>query len=115
MKLKEAVDIGYAVFSRMLGLVLFVFPFFFFVSFLDLLLLGSMDNLWEMMQAIFLILAGTCILPVFYLIRLIVEALMGTGCFAWILIPCLVLGWLYVLYQLLEKILFELFIINLPY
>lgn len=51
----------------------------------------------------------------FYLIRLIVEALMGTGCFAWILIPCLVLGWLYVLYQLLEKILFELFIINLPY
>ena len=70
VKLKEAVDIGYAVFSRMLGLVLFVFPFFFFVSFLDLLLLGSMDNLWEMMQAIFLILAGTCILPVFYLIRL---------------------------------------------
>lgn len=51
----------------------------------------------------------------FYLIRLIVEALMGTGCLGWIMIPCLVLGWLYVLYQLLEKILFELFIINLPY
>ena len=51
----------------------------------------------------------------FYLIRLIVEALMGTGCLAWVLIPTIILAWLYVLYELLEKILFELFIINLPY
>ena len=51
----------------------------------------------------------------FYLIRLIVEALMGTGCLAWVIIPTLILAWLFVLYQLLEKILFELFIINLPY
>lgn len=51
----------------------------------------------------------------FYLIRLIVEALMGTGFLAWVLIPTIILAWLYVLYQLLEKILFELFIINLPY
>ncbi|MBR5403269.1 MAG: hypothetical protein IK113_03475 [Bacteroidales bacterium] len=51
----------------------------------------------------------------FFLIRLIVEALLGTGFLAWIIIPALILSWLYVLYQLLEKILFELFIINLPY
>ena len=51
----------------------------------------------------------------FFLIRLIVEALMGTGCLAWVIIPTLILAWLFVLYQLLEKILFELFIINLPY
>lgn len=51
----------------------------------------------------------------YYLIRLIVQALMGTGCLAWVLIPTIILAWLFVLYQLLEKILFELFIINLPY
>lgn len=51
----------------------------------------------------------------FFLIRLIVEALTGAGCFGWVMIAVLILGWLYVLYQLLEKILFELFIINLPY
>ena len=51
----------------------------------------------------------------FFLIRLIVEALTGAGCLGWLMIVVLLLGWLYTLYQLLEKILFDLFIINLPY
>ncbi len=78
---------------------------------------GKFFNL-NIFDTLSLLVAGLLFLVfgcLFYLIRLIVEALMGTGCLAWILIPCLVLGWLYVLYQLLEKILFELFIINLPY
>lgn len=73
--------------------------------------LGLFDTLSLLVAVLLFVVFGA----LFYLIRLIVEAIMGTGCLAWIIIPVLVLGWLYVLYQLLEKILFELFIINLPY
>ncbi len=73
--------------------------------------LGIFDTLSLLVALLLFVVFGA----LFYLIRLIVEALMGTGCLAWVAIPVLVLGWLYVLYQLLEKILFELFIINLPY
>lgn len=51
----------------------------------------------------------------FFLIRSVVEAIKQSGCLSWIIAAALVVGWFYVLYQLLEKILFELFIINLPY
>jgi hypothetical protein len=53
-------------------------------------------------------------LPLVYL-KSIVEALTKGGCFSMIIAVVLVLGLLYVFYHLLEKILFELFIINLPY
>ncbi len=69
-KLKTAVDIGYSVFSRMLSLVLFAFPFFIFVAVLDLLLLGNLDALLPLLHGILLILAGTPAVLLFYLIRL---------------------------------------------
>ena len=69
-KLKTAVDIGYSVFSRMLSLVLFAFPFFIFVSLLDMLLIDSLDSLLPLLRGILLILAGTPAVLLFYLIRL---------------------------------------------
>ncbi len=70
VKLKEAVDICYAVFSKMLELVLFVFPFFFFASFLEILVYRESDVMLEIIQGVLLILAGTFTLAGFYLIRL---------------------------------------------
>ena len=70
VKLKNVVDVGYTVFSRMLNLVLYTFPFFFFVSTLDLLLLGGLDALFPLACGILLILAGTPVVLLFYLIRL---------------------------------------------
>lgn len=55
-----------------------------------------------------------CVGAFFFLLRSIVETLFKTP-LTWILAVLLILSWLYVAYQLLEKILFELFIINLPY
>ena len=52
--------------------------------------------------------------PLFYL-HGIVEAITGGGCWGALITVALLLGLLYVIYHLLEKILFELFIINLPY
>ena len=53
-------------------------------------------------------------LPLVYL-RATVIAMMQGGCLPMTIAVVLVLGLLYVFYHLLEKILFELFIINLPY
>lgn len=52
--------------------------------------------------------------PLIYL-RAIVEAIKVMGCFSMFFAVILILGFIYVFYHLLEKILFELFIINLPY
>ena len=52
--------------------------------------------------------------PLFYL-RGIVESLFQSGCVGMGACVILVLGLIYVIYQLIEKILFELFIINLPH
>ena len=73
--------------------------------------LNIIDTISLLVALLFFVVFGA----LYYLIRLIVEALMGVGGLAWLIIPVLVCGWLYVLYQLLEKILFEMFIINLPY
>ena len=73
--------------------------------------LNIFDTLSLLVAAVLFLVFGA----LFFLIRLIVEVLMGSGCMAWIVIPTLILAWLFVLYQLLEKILFEVFIINLPY
>ena len=68
--LKKAVEIGYAVFSRMLGIVMYIFPLIFFISTLEILLYGIADTLWPMMEAILLILAGASVIVAFYLVRL---------------------------------------------
>ena len=45
----------------------------------------------------------------------LIQALFSIPLLGWLLAVGLILGLLYTIYQLLEKILFELFIINLPY
>ena len=50
-----------------------------------------------------------------YLLRGAVESIMMSGCTGMASAVILVIILLYVIYQLIEKILFELFIINLPY
>ena len=52
--------------------------------------------------------------PLIYL-QAIVEAIKLMGCSSMFFAVILILGFIYVFYHLLEKILFELFIINLPY
>ena len=52
--------------------------------------------------------------PLFFL-RGVVESIMASGCVGMSACVLLLLGLIYVIYQLIEKILFELFIINLPY
>jgi len=70
VKMKKVVDAGYTVFSRMLSLVLYATPFFFFVSALELLLLRDVYVLGPTLEAILLILAGIPAVLLFYLIRL---------------------------------------------
>ena len=50
-----------------------------------------------------------------YLLRGAVESIMMSGCTGMASAVLLILALLAVIYQLIEKILFELFIINLPY
>ena len=68
--LKKAIDIGYAVFSRMLGMVLFIFPLIFFFTTLEVMLHGINDVLWPFIEVILLILAGASVVVAFYLVRL---------------------------------------------
>ena len=69
-KLHKAVGIGYAVFSKMLSMVVFAFPFIFFVSTLELLLFGIQGILLPMVDAMLIMLAGVFLIALFYLIRL---------------------------------------------
>ena len=49
------------------------------------------------------------------ILHALIQALFSIPWLGWLLAVGLILGLLYTIYQLLEKILFELFIINLPY
>lgn len=75
------------------------------------LTLGIFDSMG--LLAALIVIVVICV-PLFYL-KGIVEAITNTGCVGMIASVALLLGLLYVIYQLIEKILFELFIINLPY
>ncbi len=55
-----------------------------------------------------------CVGAFFFLLRSVIVTLFSTP-LTWVLAVGLILSLLYAAYQLLEKILFELFIINLPY
>jgi len=73
--------------------------------------LGIFDSMSLLVAMI--VIVAICV-PLF-LLRGVVEAIMQSGCFGMCAAVLLLLAILYVLYQLVEKILFELFIINLPY
>lgn len=73
--------------------------------------LGIFDSLGIVLSVIILLIVG--VLP--FGLMMIADALTGRGCTGYIILVGLILGLIYVIYQLLENILFELFIINLPY
>ena len=73
--------------------------------------LGIFDSMSVLVALIVIVII--CV-PLFYL-RGIVEALFQSGFVGMGACVVLILGLIYVIYQLIEKILFELFIINLPY
>jgi hypothetical protein len=73
--------------------------------------LGIFEGLSLLIAVIILVVIA---FPIFY-IGSIVQALFGAGTYGIIACVALVLGLLYTAYQLLENILFELFLINLPY
>lgn len=73
--------------------------------------LGIFDSMGLLVALIVIVVI--CV-PLFYL-RGIVESIMQSGCVGMSVCVVLLLGIIYVIYQLIEKILFELFIINLPY
>ena len=73
--------------------------------------LGIFDSLGVILAMVILVVLG---IPVFYL-RSIVSAFSNLPVQGVVLCVGLILGLLYVIYQLLENILFELFLINLPY
>lgn len=73
--------------------------------------LGIFDSMSLLVALIIIVVI--CV-PLFFL-RGIVESIMNSGCVGMSACVLLLLGLIYVIYQLIEKILFELFIINLPY
>ena len=73
--------------------------------------LGIFDSMGLLIALILIVVI--CV-PLFYL-RGIIESIMGSGIGGILLCIVILLGLLYTIYQLIEKILFELFIWNLPY
>lgn len=73
--------------------------------------LGIFDSLGIVLSVVILLVVG--VLP--FGLMMIADALTGRGCMGYIILVGLILGLIYIFYQLLENILFELFIINLPY
>ena len=69
-KLKKAVDICYTVFSKMLGVVMYLFPFFFFVTALHLMIENTFDIVSTLLFGALLIFAATLIFIVFLFLRL---------------------------------------------
>lgn len=73
--------------------------------------LGIFDSMSLLVALIVIVVI--CV-PLFFL-RGVVESIMNSGCVGMSACVVLLLVLIYVIYQLIEKILFEIFIINLPY
>ena len=73
--------------------------------------LGIFDSMSLLVAMIVIVVI--CV-PLFFL-RGVVESIMNSGCVGMSACVVLLLVLIYVIYQLIEKILFEIFIINLPY
>ena len=71
-KLKKAIDIGYTLFSRMLQVVMYAFPFFCFLALLYPLLGEGYETLLTILAVIGLSAASLSVLAVFYLVRLLI-------------------------------------------
>ena len=73
--------------------------------------LGIFDSIGVIIAVIILIV----IVAPFFLLRGVIESIFSNSMYGPFIVVGLILGALYVIYQLLEQILFEMFIINLPY
>ena len=71
-KMKEAVDACYTLFSRMLHVVMFAFPFFCFLALMYPLLGSGYTILLQILYIIALSAASLVILAAFYLVRLLI-------------------------------------------
>ena len=69
-KVKDAIDTGYALFSRMLGIVMYALPFFVFAATLDLLLGSGFGVLLYLLGLVLTVLLGLTFLIAYYVIRL---------------------------------------------
>ena len=70
--IKMAIDIGYTLFSRMLHVVMYAFPFFCFLALLFPLLGEGYETLIMILSVIALLAASLVVLAAFYLIRLLI-------------------------------------------
>ena len=69
-RLKEAIDTCYALFSRMLGIVISALPFFIFLAILDILLREGFGTLLNLLGLILLVAASMVFLILYYGFRL---------------------------------------------
>ena len=71
-QVKKAVDVCYVLFSRMLQVVMYVFPFFCFLAVMYPLLGEGYETLFLILEVIGMTVASLVVLAAFYLIRLLV-------------------------------------------
>lgn len=69
-RMKAVIDIGYGLFSRMLSIIIYSMPVLIFVAFVDMLLSRGYMVLWYLGEFFLVMLAGTVMLAVFYLVEL---------------------------------------------
>ena len=74
-KLKSAVDVCYALFSRLLSIVMFALPFFTFIGTVDFLLRQDFSVVLGMIMLIALVVAGLCVFCLYYLIRIKINGI----------------------------------------
>ena len=70
--MQKIVSVGYALFSRMLNVVMFTLPFFFFLAILTALLPSGFTHLLVIVQFVILVILSLVVMAAFYLIRLLV-------------------------------------------
>ena len=71
-KTKGFMDAGYALFSKILNIIMHTLPFFIFVAFLDMLLLDGFADLLYLLELVAVVVLGSVILFCYYFIRLLV-------------------------------------------
>ena len=70
--MQKIVNVGYSLFSRMLNVIMYALPFFFFLAILTALLPIGFAHLLVIVQFVVLVVASLIVVVVFYLIRLLI-------------------------------------------
>lgn len=72
-KLKEAIDVCYTLFTKLLSIVMQLLPFFAFVAMLDLMLTSGIGFLLHLSELVLGVLVSMAVLNIFYAMRLMVN------------------------------------------